>query len=63
MAGTMRTCGGWLTVSKDNKPKNETPEPSWPMKQSDEPSRGPSEPDQKNKSKPDLEKWQETKTH
>ena len=50
-------------MSKDNKPKNETPEPSWPMKQSDEPWRGPSEPDQKNKSKPDLEKWQETKTH
>jgi hypothetical protein len=36
---------------------------SKPMKQSDEPWKGPSEPDQKNQTKPDLEKWQESNTH
>ena len=50
-------------MSKDPKPKEETRERAWPMKQSDEPWRGPSEPDQKNKSKPDVEKWQDTTTH
>jgi hypothetical protein len=59
----MGQCGSWPIMSKDNKPKDETPQRSWPMKESDQPWRGPSEPDQKPRSKPDLEKWQETNTH
>jgi hypothetical protein len=51
-------------MSKDNKPNDEkTPQRSWPMKESDEPWRGANEPDQKPRSKPNLEKWHETNTH
>jgi hypothetical protein len=59
----MRSCESWPTMSKDIQPKEETRERGSPMKESDKPWRGPSEPDQKNKSKPDVEKWQDTTTH
>ena len=59
----MRPRGSWPVMTNDNKPKEEAPRRSWPMKESDEPWRAPIEPDQKPRSKPDLEKWQETNTH